>query len=375
MPHKLELVRGFVEEAELSLSCLPRLGRLWELAPLLRRLKISPDAVFGTEVRQPHIEREFTASYFTKLRSLELSLNGAGNAAAQIIANAPVLANLRELHLHLSVWGEGIALYGVPAETLILDDDGAGLLAASPHLVNVEHLVLDTNRITNAGLHALARGRWKIRHLELAHNRLDGATLAACLDGPAFQQLEVLGLSGTLFDASGLRDLVRSPTLACLRELDLEKCHLGVDGTKALCSAFALPSLRRLRLERNSLCDAGAITLAECDRLANLTSFEAGHNRIGQKGAAAIASSPHFAKLERLTLNEPRWKPETAALFAASPTLAATKIYLQGRLVARGKKSAAELAKPKKASVDAAPIVPGEVAKKPKRPPRFPKKK
>jgi hypothetical protein len=81
-------------------------------------------------------------------------------------------------------------------------------------------------------------------------------------------------------------------------------------------------------------------------------------------------------------------------LFAASPTLAATKIYLGGRLVGRGKKSAVEkfaesAAEPRKttkkkaaaATPDAAPAdatgatPETDTLKKPRRPPRFPKKK
>ena len=134
-----------------------------------------------------------------------------------------------------------------------------------------------------------------------------------------------------------------------LVELDLESCTLGKTGISALCDAMAngaLPALRRLRLERNSIGDAGAHSLAECAALANLRELEAGHNRIGHKGGTALATSPHFRKLERVTLNEPRWKPEMTHLFADSPTLAAAKIYLAGKLIARAKASKPKRAKP-----------------------------
>lgn len=336
-PYKFEFERGFVEEAHVTLDCVRHFGPLWERAPLLRRLRLMPNMMFSTPIKQPRLDRALDAPQFARLDSLEITLGGGGNAVARELAAAPNLARLRELGLHVSVWGEGVGMFAAGATELVLDDAGVAALASSPHLANVEALLVDSNRITSAGVAAIGRGAWKLRRLDLSHNLIAPESLTASLAGPAFSHLEMLALSGITFDPRSIGQLVRSPSLRHLRELDLEKCHLGVEGVVALCEHFDLPSLRRLRLERNSLGDRGAIAVAECPRLANLTNLEAGHNRIGQKGAAAIADSPYLARLERLTLNEPRWKPETAALFAASPTLAKAKIYLGGRLMARKK--------------------------------------
>lgn len=332
--HKYELARGFVEEAQLTLDCLPYLEALWKQAPLLRRLRLSPRLSLELPATPPRLDGVFDVPQLARLRTLELHLGGAGNAAAREIARAPTLAGLRTLELHLSVWGEAATMYRGNGN-LALDDEGVAELARAPHLSKLETLVLDSNRITSTGVTSIARGAWRLRRLELGNNSLEPATLARSLDGPALAQLEVLGVSGTAFDPKSIAALVSSPALANLRELDLERCHLGVEGIEALCKSLALPALRSLRLERNSLCDKGGLAIAACEAFSQLTNLEAGHNRMGQKAAAALASSKHLANLERLTLNEPRWKPEITALFAESPTLANARIYLQGRLVSR----------------------------------------
>ncbi len=350
-PHKFELTRGFVEEAQLTLDCVPYFDELWEKAPLLRRLRLSPRSIFEMPVKKPTLDGVLDAPQLARLKTLELHLMGAGNAAASVVARASNLRGLTTLEIRFSVWGEGVGMFAPGTEDLAMDDVGIAELAGSEVLSNVETLIVDGNRITSLGVAAIAKGMWRLKRLEIGNNALEPETLARCLQGPALAGLEVLGLSGTTFDPKSIGALVSSPALAKLRELDLERCHLGVEGIEALCKKLALPELRSLRLERNSLCDKGALAMAACEGFAKLTNLEAGHNRMGHKAAVALSSSENLARLERLTLNEPRWKPETAALFAASPTLAKAKIYLQGRLVGRKKGKTTEVeAKPVKAS-------------------------
>lgn len=331
-------VRGFVERADLSLACVPHLAELVERAPLLRELHLQrgvrePRPKFA----QPSLAGVFASRAFEQLTALELDLPGGGNAIAHEVAGAAVLANLRRLAIKASVWGEMTVVYAAPPEQLALDDDGAAALAASPHLRGVTRLGLDSNRLTLAGVRAIANGAWRLEALELGHNQLEPDGLVDALAGPALVGLRELSLRGTWIPPAEAARLASNPTFGRLVELDLESCTLGAHGIAAFCDAFALPALRRLRVERNSLADAGAHAIADCSRLSQLRELEAGHNRIGHKGGAALAASPHLAGLERLTLNEPRWKPETAQLFAASPTLAGAKIYLKGKLVARAK--------------------------------------
>ncbi|MBA2544009.1 MAG: TIGR02996 domain-containing protein, partial [Deltaproteobacteria bacterium] len=120
MPHKLEFVRGFIDEAQLTLGCVPHFEALWAKAPLIRRLRLSPNTFYQTPIKQPKLDGLLAAPQFARLDALDLQLGGAGNAAARVLAAAPTLANLRELCLHLSVWGEGIGMFEAGATELSL---------------------------------------------------------------------------------------------------------------------------------------------------------------------------------------------------------------------------------------------------------------
>jgi uncharacterized protein (TIGR02996 family) len=329
--------RGFVTSAKLALPCLPMLGEVLERAPLLHELVLMPDhgSRGKTTMERPELGDALDDSLFERFTRLELSLPGGGNAVARAVAASPALRNVTTLTIGASIFGEA-AMFFV-GEDLVLDDEGVLELARAPHLRGVRHLNLASNRITLAGVHAIANGAWRLESLDLGQNAIEPEGLAAALASPATAGLHALALCHTPIAADEAARLAASSALAALRDLDLESCALGAAGTAAFCESLALPALRRLRIERNSLGDAGAKAIAGCAALAQLTSLEAGHNRIGQKGGAAIASSPHLTNLERLTLNEPKWKPEMAALFASSPTLARTKIYLRGKLLARAK--------------------------------------
>lgn len=347
-PYKFTFVRGFIEDVSIPLACMSDLRALFAAAPLVRRLRILPDAFGGLPFAQPRLDRALEAPELERLVGLEISLPGGGNQLARDVAAASRLRGLRELRIQASVWAEQAVYFNVPGHRLVLDDAGASALAASTGLAHLDVLDLGNNRITNAGLHALGTGRWQLRRLDLSSNLLGPDRLDEAFEGPMLRSVRELSLVGNPI-AEAFAEVVQRGRLPALRDLDLERCHLGAAGTAALCQALAAPTLRHLRLERNSLCDAGAHAIAGCEGLAALRSFEAGHNRIGHKGALALATSPYLANLERLTLNEPRWKPETEALFKDSMTLARTKIYLRGRLVARSKKSGVTSAVPEPA--------------------------
>ncbi|HEY1817652.1 MAG TPA: TIGR02996 domain-containing protein [Kofleriaceae bacterium] len=335
--YKLEHVRGFVERAKLTLACVPDLDALFALAPALRELELTQGAVEPTHKRaRPSVAGVF-GRHFERLVALELDLPGGGNAIAREVAAAAALRNLERLAIRASTWGELAQFYDAQPTQLVLGDHGAAALAASPHLRGVRRLGLASNRLTLAGVRAIANGAWRLEALELDFNPLESEGLADALAGPALENLRELSLRGTWIPPTEAARLASSTTLANLIELDVENCALGAGGMAAFCDAFALPALRRLRVERNSLGDAGTLAIAGCPAFAQLRELEAGHNRIGQKGGTAIAESPYLANLERLTLNEPRWKPEMTTVFAGSPTLAKARIYLKGKLVARAK--------------------------------------
>jgi uncharacterized protein (TIGR02996 family) len=344
--YKFQHVRGFIEEATITLSALPHLAELFARAPMIRDLTIFADQeIKPAGMKAPRLDGRLDQPEIAKLRALGIGMGAGGNRVAIEVAGMPHLRDLRELRISASIRGEMESWYERTGESLQLDDAGALALASSPHLDRLTSLKLRDNFLTGKGVAALGAARWRLTTLDLSDNlELRGEELVEALHGPAFQDLEVLHIERIdLSRCAG--DLAAHPNLRKLRALNLESCRLGGHGMESFCGWLNLP-LEWLRVERNSLGDAGAEALAECEALAGLRVLEAGHNRMGKKGGAALASSPHLAGLVRLTLNEPRWTDETKALFGASPTLANAKIYLGGRLVGR------QTAKAKKSKVD-----------------------
>ncbi|MEJ7596478.1 MAG: TIGR02996 domain-containing protein [Kofleriaceae bacterium] len=333
--YKIGFARGFIDSITLPLVTPAQLTRVFEVSPLLRYLRFTPIYEGGLKLTQPRLAGLLEVPGLARLQTLALVLPAGGNELAHEVAAASTLRGLRALTIRASVWGDQRFAYDAVGEHLVIDDDGAAVLASSPNLRAVEQLQLDSNRISNAGVAQLAHGRWRLRELDLGHNRLV-AGLARALAGPATEQLRVLRLAGTPLGPDEVAALVGGEACPQLADLDLEKCRLGAPGATAMTGGIRIP-LRRLRLERNSLGDAGAIAIAGNDQLAGLTELEMGHNRIGQKGGIALAESTHLRSLERLTLNEPRWKPETIQRFATSPTLAGARIYIGGKLLVRPK--------------------------------------
>src|SRR5580704_9121805 len=279
--YKFEHVRGFVERAKLTLSCLPHVLALVARAPGLRTLALVPGLgleVIASKIAQPSVARAFIGDAFERLIGLELDLTGGGNAVAHEVAAALALRNLTRLAIQASAWGEMAEVFAAPPDELVLDDDGSIALAASPHLRGVTRLRLESNRLTLAGVRAIAHGAWRLESLELGNNQLEVDGIAAALDGPALTGLRELSIRGTWIAPAEAARLAASPTLGKLEELDLEGCSLGVHGVTSFCDAFALPALRRLRVERNALCDAGAHAIAECAAFSRLRELEAGHN-------------------------------------------------------------------------------------------------
>src|SRR5580704_765397 len=107
--YKFEHVRGFVERAKLTLSCLPHVPALVARAPGLRTLALVPGLgleVIASKIAQPSVARG--------LIGLELDLTGGGNAVAHEVAAAPALRNLTRLAIQASAWGEMAEVFAAP---------------------------------------------------------------------------------------------------------------------------------------------------------------------------------------------------------------------------------------------------------------------
>ncbi|MBY0231479.1 MAG: hypothetical protein K2W96_19515, partial [Gemmataceae bacterium] len=164
-----------------------------------------------------------------RLRVLDLYWTGLDAAGLRLLASSPLCAALDCLRLGGSVLGpDGArALAAMPAAPLALDlagahlgDDGVSILAAWPGLARCRVLTLSYNKITAAGVAALAKS-------------------------PHAAGLVGLSLFANPIRDEGLRRLLRAPFLPRLESLDINSCHLHSSATKMI-QAADLPAMRQL---------------------------------------------------------------------------------------------------------------------------------
>lgn len=99
-------------------------------------------------------------------------------------------------------------------------------------------------------------------------------------------------------------ELMESPLLGRIRELDLCSCFLGNGGPAMIARARQLAKLEVLDLGFNDLTDQGLRTLADIPHLDRLRDLLINDNRqLGTPGIRALADSPHLANLRLLDLS------------------------------------------------------------------------
>jgi uncharacterized protein (TIGR02996 family) len=186
-----------------------------------------------------------------------------------------------------------------------INDRGAEILAASPHLARLTVLDLSEGQLGPAGARALA-------------------------SSPALRQLNSLRLYANEIGPQGAAALAASPYLARLTCLNLGgtrgrygdvENNIGDAGAQALAASPYLTRLENLNLYLNQIGDPGARALAASPTLANLTELKLyGNNAITDAGVEALAASPHLARLRVLWLGAVGLAGSRA--LAASPSLA-----------------------------------------------------
>ncbi len=101
-----------------------------------------------------------------------------------------------------------------------------------------------------------------------------------------------------------LAQLVESPLLGKIREIDLCGSYLGNGGINLLARARQLTRLEVLHLGFNELTDQGLRALAEIPHLANVRELYLNDNKqLGTPGIRALADSPYLARLRLLDLS------------------------------------------------------------------------
>jgi uncharacterized protein (TIGR02996 family) len=228
-----------------------------------------------------------------------------------------------------------------------LDDEGAMLLAECTALSHLRALDLALNRLTAAGVLALACGelfmalerldlgcnegigREGIKHLSQAQlPALKTLGLMACAEhfgtnaiyeAPWFGQLERLMLRSNL-DSSIPFDLQMYEGPCRLVSLNLGQNKLGDEDLEEL-ARTPLPALQHLSLEMNQLTGAAVLTLLSAPWARQLVTLDLNDNPVGDEGATRLASAEVLENLEELCLSSSEISDQGAAALAGSPAL------------------------------------------------------
>lgn len=140
------------------------------------KVKLKPDELNKVAAVIDLIE----SAHLTNLASLDLELQGIGDAGAEALARSPHLAKLTALSLS----GNGITAVGARA------------MAESPQLANLIYLELNRNRIENRGAEALAQTPYfaELISLNLESNSIGDAGARALAESPYLDKLIYLKL-------------------------------------------------------------------------------------------------------------------------------------------------------------------------------------
>ena len=167
-------------------------------------------------------------------------VEGVGMSAAAFVAHAGALlgaAPVRDLKVYdaagkLAALGQCASLASMRSIDLEKNDLGdldVADLARSPHLGGLVSLLLWNNRVSDAGLAALAASELPaLTRLDLSNNLVGDEGAVALAGSPMFARLRVLDLTGNQIGDPGAVALAESPGAATLTWLDLTKNPIGI---------------------------------------------------------------------------------------------------------------------------------------------------
>jgi uncharacterized protein (TIGR02996 family) len=199
---------------------------------------------------------------FTKLRSLDLSMNWVTADGAAELARAKNLGGLRHLDLGSNHIEHGNAV---------------GALIASPTLKRLTTLKLDGNQFSGLGPKALP---------------------AACR-GPTLRALQLNGCN--LWNTGAVR-LFACPAVRGLWLLDVASCDLDDKAVAALVKS-PLDRLAALSLNGNAVTEKGLKALADSELAARLQWLDVSGTKAGAGGVKALTGGANLTNLKTLLAN------------------------------------------------------------------------
>ncbi len=181
----------------------------------------------------------------SNLEILRLDDNGVLDTGAGILAKAPVLGQLKELHLlgRVETWGSGVSVCEI----------GATALATSETLTRLEVLQLDLNDLTPEGMRALLESTTLVALRELSCRVCNIQPDAFGGPGGGLPALETLDISACNLQDEDILPLAKDPWSSRLKTLRLKYNQLKDPSFRALWTSESMKSLVCLDLEHNQI--------------------------------------------------------------------------------------------------------------------------
>jgi uncharacterized protein (TIGR02996 family) len=338
--------RGFVEKITVkSTQFVKKAKDLFAAAPIREAALTYGYNFSNAPLPDPDLA---ACAYLARLTALRIGgyKGRIGDEGVRTLVASPHLAGLKRLDLaDCGIEADGVravaeSLHLAGLESLDLSgaplgdpsqagDEGALLLAASPHLSNLRELSLKAHTLGGEGAAALVSSPRlsNLVRLDISYNRFigpeGGARLVASVNLP---HLQALNLGWANIGSRNVEALFSSGRLPALQDVDLEYCDLDLLTLGRICNSPAGARLRRLALDNLDLGDAMFARLAPL----RLRSLVVANNQLGPEGARALADLPLLEGLRELNLDWNDFGDDGAAALAASPRAANLRVLHLG---------------------------------------------
>lgn len=301
--------RGFVEEVKVAArQYLRHANELFSAGPI-RHIHLLDLGGSTQTIAQ--------STYLSRLSTLTIFAQHAGEPLVQALSRSPHLAGLRALHLgrnrlkddaieHLASSSAFASLEELDLAENDISEVGARALAASPHLAKLQRLDLRGNQVGPTGAEALAGSDrlTGLYWLGLARNNLGVPRLHSVARISDLLGLPALDLTENELTPAALKATLTRPAgedwPLRLRELDLSLNDLGEPGARVLAEADSMNSLRSLRLLGCNVPDSGLRLIAYSPNLNRLTALHLGNNPLSEAGFRPFLETPFLRSLRKL---------------------------------------------------------------------------
>jgi uncharacterized protein (TIGR02996 family) len=279
--------------------------------------------LYQSDLDDADVQALAESPYLKRLHTLRLVSCGVTQPEAAALAAAPWLANVRTLDLshyerrdrdvNNALWRNvGIFRAISAGHTNHLGDDGFRALMDSPHLGNLETLVVANNWISVESARLLWTGHRvpKLRHLDMSYNYLLADGLLELIESPLMRRLEALEIQANEVGSASVAALAASRNSRNLKRLDVsgttaydDRPKLTSSAAEAIAESPNLKNLEHLVLTFCAITAPGAVALARSKTLKSLRTLWLGNNPVRDRGARAFASSALLRQLETLDLS------------------------------------------------------------------------